>query len=424
MTKTFFVRTVPDASLQPGSVEDKLKIVVNNTGNYFFEAAVARQIQNYSTLNELEDLDEPDASLVLSMSNFISPATDLGDVARFMEAQKVARVVMVGAGAQAEGYGDAVALTPGTRRFLALLSERSASIGVRGDYTADVLNKLGIKNVDVIGCPSMFYSLDPAFQIHRQAQPPARIRTAFHCTPTGYYRDSIARLIAFGVQHCDAYIAQSESYLLGLASNDAEHLKNTEFFFHYYNDGALPHTTLREWFRDHTHWFFSLYEWLDFMRGFDFAMGSRFHGNMAALQRGVPALTMVFDTRTRELCEYLNLPHMHLKNFAPDASLRALYEAADFSLFNATYPAKYRAYRAFLMKNRLDVAMPACPERGPAHHPVQVQAIRRLTEDLLAAGQGPLAAEREMRLRLESGRGHDERLRAESGEFERAEPVA
>jgi hypothetical protein len=385
---------------------------------------VARQIQNYTTLKELEDLEETDASLVLSMSNFISPSTDLGEVARFMEAKKVARVVMVGAGAQAEGYGDSVELTPGTRRFLALLSERSASIGVRGDFTADVLNKMGIKNVDVIGCPSMFYSLDPAFQVHRQATPPARIRTAFHCTPTGYYRDSIAQLISFGVQHCDAYIAQSENYLLGLVSDEAEHVKNTEFFFHYYNDGSLSHTALREWFRAHTHWFFSLDAWLDFMRDFDFAMGSRFHGNMAALQRGVPALSMVFDTRTRELCEYLNLPHIHLKDFSPTTSLQALYEAADFSLFNATYPAKYRAYRAFLLKNGLDVAMPACPAPKPAHDPVQAQTVRRLTEDLLAAGQGPAGAEHEMRLRLERGRGHVERLQVENGEFARAEPAA
>lgn len=41
-------------------------------------------------------------------------------------------------------------------RFWRLLGEKCNSIGVRGYFTAEVLNDLGIKNVRVIGCPSYF----------------------------------------------------------------------------------------------------------------------------------------------------------------------------------------------------------------------------------------------------------------------------
>ncbi|HEY6772902.1 MAG TPA: polysaccharide pyruvyl transferase family protein, partial [Oxalicibacterium sp.] len=56
------------------------------------------------------------------------------------------------------GYdlGLAERLSPNQKRNLALLSEKSKLIGVRGNYTAEILNRLGIKNVKVIGCPSYF----------------------------------------------------------------------------------------------------------------------------------------------------------------------------------------------------------------------------------------------------------------------------
>jgi len=422
--KVYFARTVPPLVGQGGSLQQRLTAAVHNTGNYFFEAAVARQLKNSVTLLDIEALEEPDATLVLSMSNFISPSTDLGDVADLLERKRVERVVMIGAGAQADNYGDKVSLSAGTLRFLALLSERSTTIGLRGDYTAEVLNRHGIKNVDVIGCPSMFYSLDPNFQIAPAAPRQGAARTAFHCTPTGLYRDSIARLIAFGVRHCDAYIAQSETYLLGLASDEPQHVQDTEFFFHYYNEGSVAHDVAREWFRRHTHWFFSLDDWLAFMKGFDFVLGSRFHGNMAALLTGVPALNLVFDTRTRELCEYLNLPTLLLRDFSSSSSLEQLREAADFSLFNATYPAKYEAYRAFLVKNGVETTL--VPQRiaSPMQYDVRARSIRRLTDDLVAAGTCPEGVQQALRLRMDRGRDLAEGQRVESGDFARTDSAA
>lgn len=47
-------------------------------------------------------------------------------------------------------------LSPNQKRNFSLLSEKSKLIGVRGNYSAEILNSLGIKNVRVIGCPSYF----------------------------------------------------------------------------------------------------------------------------------------------------------------------------------------------------------------------------------------------------------------------------
>ena len=43
------------------------------------------------------------------------------------------------------------------RDFVAAVLDRGPSIGVRGELTADFLRRLGSRDVEVIGCPSMFF---------------------------------------------------------------------------------------------------------------------------------------------------------------------------------------------------------------------------------------------------------------------------
>lgn len=411
----FFLRTVPEVPNPSADIAAKLKVTVNNTGNYFFEYAVSRHLKGHVEINSIADLPDGDNALVLSMSNFINPYTDLGGIAQQIERKNVSRVIMIGAGAQAYDYGDAISVTPGTRRFLNILSERSKAIGVRGVYTAEVLEGMGIRNVEVIGCPSLFYNCDPNFEVKgREPIDGRRMRAVFHCTPSGFYRDCIAKLIAFGVANCESYVAQSETHLFGLHSQDEKQVADTKFFFKYYNEGVLEPEEATEWFRRNARWFFRFDEWLDYMRTVDFAFGARFHGNMAAILAGVPALSMVFDTRTRELCEYLNLPYMHLKDFRSDTTLSSLRDEADFSLFNATYPLKYKRYRDFLIANGLDVSLP-CP--GKVAERVETcnqQAARRILDDLIQVGSCNPRLLKELASRLEPARTEEERLLAQS----------
>ncbi len=68
----------------------------------------------------------------------------------------------------------------------------------------------------------------------------------------------------------------------------------------------------------------------------------------------VPALNLTFDTRTRELCEYLNLPTFPLHKFDDNVTLNELFSLADYSLFNETYAFRYDRYSEFLVRNGVD----------------------------------------------------------------------
>lgn len=412
---TYFLRTVHGAPAAGASERERLEASVRNTGNFFFEDAVARQLDDYRVLHDIEALPADAETLVLSMSNFISPSTDLGWLADLLERSAVPQVVMIGAGAQAESFAHRVELSEGTRRFIGLLSHRSASIGVRGHFTAEVLDRIGVRNVEVIGCPSLFYACDRGFRIDKPELGGRRPRTVAHCTPYGNYRDAVGHLLGFAVRECEAYIAQSETELLF----DEEGAEERAYFFYYYNNGDRTDAELETWMRGHARWFFDMKSWLDYMAGMEFSVGSRFHGSMAALQAGVPALNLACDSRTRELCEYLNLPYRLLQDFDGRASAAELYESTDFALFNAGFARKYDRYRDFLERNGLRhrLGAAAAAEYDLVGR-VRAESVAELLRSAAPQAVGRQLWQHELALRLADDRTQETMKLAENGQFD------
>lgn len=361
-----------------------------NTGNYFFLDAVQRQLRFDHVVYSAAALPDAD-TLVLSMSNFIAPTTDMSVFADAIERKNYRKVVMIGAGAQAERFEERVELTPGTLRFLRLLSERSHSIGVRGFYTADILDDHGIRNVHVIGCPTLFWHMDRNFRIDKPARLASVPRISVNSTPNGKYRDKLAMLYGAAVAADAQYIGQTEHFL-PLFADRAEAAR--DFFSRYYCDGSFEPAQLSSLAAAAVH-FTSIPDWIEYMRRFDFVVGGRFHGNMAALQAGIPAVALLSDSRTKELCEFLNLPSINLAN-CTRIDFRELYESTSFDLFNATFGLKYDNYIEFLRQNEVEHLLPAHPgapriqrlvrHGGGKQASYGLSAVRQLMEDARLAG--------------------------------------
>lgn len=414
MSGTYFLRTV-HAGDGSASVADRLASAVHNSGNLFFEGAVSRHLADAVEVSDIADVPRGARRLVLSMSNFISPATDLGDVADDIERSGVEQVVMIGAGAQAESYERPVSVTPGTRRFLSILSERSHSIGVRGHFTADVLDRMGVRNVDVIGCPSLFYHGARDFQVQKRDVVGRNLRTVTHMTPYGNLRDGCSHLLSFAVRECRAYIAQSELFLTFAPELERE----LKYFLMYFADGDVQAAEMEDWLRERVCWFFDIESWIRYMGDVDFAVGGRFHGNMAAILAGTPALNLVQDARTRELCEYLNLPYRFLQDFDGRATARELYETTDFSLFNATFPVKYDAYRRFLERNGLQTTLGGdSVDMSTGSGRVRLESCLELIRSAQAAGFDGERLGHELASRIRQERSWALMKLAESGKFD------
>ncbi|NKC50232.1 polysaccharide pyruvyl transferase family protein [Ochrobactrum cytisi] len=73
-------------------------------------------------------------------------------------------IIPLGIGVQAPSYKK-MSLHNGTIKALHVMADKCETMGVRGNYSAEVLNDLGIKNISVIGCPSFYRSTSSRVEI-------------------------------------------------------------------------------------------------------------------------------------------------------------------------------------------------------------------------------------------------------------------
>lgn len=410
-----------DCSVNATGVVEQLDILAGNTGNMMFMAPLRQQIANVTWFDNLDNITSEIRTLVLSFGNWVSPDTDMSAHANRIEYSNIERVVVLGVGAQAQAGADEIKLQPGTRRFLDIVAERSVSIGVRGDFTADVLEQLGVKNVDVIGCPSVFMIRDalrerPAFD---------NIRVAVNTTWHGHYRDAIDELFAFGEAHDALLVEQSERSMLQFCV-DRLLSPGVQFRARYYSEDPQGAWRLLDWWRRRLVYYVSLESWKNSMNNVDLVVGSRFHGGIVALLSGARSLFLTMDTRTKELVEYFNLPHMRFQDFDREQSSVSYYEKADPSFFLATLPDRKRRYQAFLKKNGLilssnfddeapdDIESALLLPKGPRGVGA---ATTRFLQDSQEAALDPKTVAAELRVRSSPLRSTDEGARVEKSEF-------
>lgn len=270
-------------------------------------------------------------------------------------------VTIVGIGAQWKFGEDRDIMPPVfhevAKTFVASVLNHSASIGVRGEQTADFLKYLGFggEHVDVIGCPSLFREADPP-QV--RAAPPIDpgSRIAMSVTPD---LELISPIVGHHVERYPrlTYVAQ-ESPELALALYGepvpywrAQRLTRRKEV----NDIRLPlHWDHPLYQQDRIRNFVDATTWFDFMRTQEFAFGTRLHGTIAALAVGTPAVMITHDQRTAELADYHRMPHRPLTEQLQSIDAAELAAEADFTAFNAERANGFATYLAFLEKNDID----------------------------------------------------------------------
>jgi polysaccharide pyruvyl transferase WcaK-like protein len=94
-------------------------------------------------------------------------------------------------------------------------------------------------------------------------------------------------------------------------------------------------------------------EWIAFLGTRAFSIGTRIHGNIAALLAGTPALVIAHDSRTLELARYHQIPHVLAGSLGPDSDIATLYEDVDVAPANTAFADRFAHYKTFLETNGL-----------------------------------------------------------------------
>lgn len=205
-------------------------------------------------------------------------------------------LIPISIGLQTATFKKDFELHPNTITLLLELQER-AVLGVRGNYTAEILNKYGVKNIEVIGCPSMYLPFDYNFEISKEKVSPKNVAVNLRSIYSKLKYKEI-KFLVYSANHKFSFVEQTGHPFTREICPDMP-------TFDY----------LSKWLNDYKLMFFDINDWRSFMSTVDFSMGCRFHGNVIALWEKKPALFITIDSRTTELCEHFFLPTISLEAF-------------------------------------------------------------------------------------------------------------
>ncbi len=257
-------------------------------------------------------------------------------------------VVILGVGAQSNLKYELERLRPiepTVRAFVSAVLDRSPSIGVRGELTATYLRGLGFHDVEVIGCPSMFL-YGPHLRVEKGAEQLDRdARIALNVSP---YVKAMGDVVMSHVERYRnlAYIAQDLDTLnLLLWGESAKAAATTS---------KIPiHSSHRLFQENRVRFYVEPWPWLADLATFDFAFGTRIHGNIAAILAGTPAYVLAHDSRTLELVRYFGIPHRTMPEVPPDVDAADLYAEADYGELNRGHAARFGTFVDYLARHRL-----------------------------------------------------------------------
>lgn len=327
-----------------------------NLGNLLFQSALWDMIRTPKLLldfgHDPQAVRDELSCFVIPSANQVYSGWDLSVWAWFVEELDLP-VAVVGLGAQALlGESCRLKLQPGTLRYLRAIAERSWKIGVRGVFTQEVLDSLGITNTIVVGCPSNF--INPRLMGAVIAAALENLRTldaphvAYNLGTLGrefldaekilwkiadahrariVYQDHRAiKYLVDGDRHDPALVAQLNAEVRTL-----QHRNSVE--------ECLDLIDQRGEFHSDAH------SWIDHMRRFDVAFGMRIHGAVAAIQAGIVGICVAFDSRTWELATTMGYPYLLATDLVEGDDLPALLSKVRFD------PGDFDRKRALLKEN-------------------------------------------------------------------------
>lgn len=345
-------------------------LIGSNTGNLLFHHSVVRALMTDAD-TEFEtqfssvarNLDEAAARANETCSCFAIPLANafrkdyipkLEVLTQFIQRLKIPCVV-IGVGVQtaaADKLKEGLLFDGQVRDFVRAVLDRSSLIGVRGEYTADYLKRLGFseeRHFSQIGCPSMYMfggDLPETRALRLDAEASVCVNGKI---------DSGAEIHGFMARSCQEfpnywYIPQriEEIWMMyaGMPIPRRHRWNIPEYL-----PTDFGNRVLRE---RRSAAFLNVSAWLDFMRDKDLSYGCNIHGNIAATLAGVPAVVVARDLRVAELANFFQIPMISLEEIRSGIGIREACERADFSGIAANHPKRFARFVDFLDRNGLE----------------------------------------------------------------------
>lgn len=339
------------------SLAEKISIYIGNTGNLMFLngckyiASTSGNICDFYDWYKMrddasrykEEINENYDAVICPMANILQGNVDfIWDIINLLKGISIP-IYCLGIGiSNSENSKINELCTLIQEPVLELIRIVDASGGkfaCRGYITQEVLAKIGGTgsegSVVVTGCPSMYQN----GLLHIDKKEKTQLKVAVN----GGNKNFKERFIRdFFKSESTVYIDQDE-YCRALYGDDVELstlMKRSYFGTRLLSEGRIK-------------LFYYLPAWYSYIKNnVDFVFGSRIHGNLVALLAGKPAMVYLppnADLRVKELAEFFEVPVTRKSN----KDMYALYEEADYTLFNKNFEKKFNDFERFLVENNI-----------------------------------------------------------------------
>lgn len=268
--------------------------------------------------------------------------------------------VVFGLGVQGDSFDiDNAYLCPEAISLVKFLSEKSALLGCRGEFTKKVIEKLcGVDNSYVTGCPS-FFSNPYQFDKIEESLHILKARKFKHSKPafniTGAQKPSERKILVNGISEDLFQIepVMKSAYEYSLFANSGGKCVVPYFLKRSVIDKELSENQILEFYAKNFRMFRCPDVWGEFVKeSVSFSYGSRFHCNMQTILSGKPALWFTHDARTSELVDYLNLPNLSIDD-AVDMQCDELIEGLSYDQFFNGLGSLFSRFNYYLTENGL-----------------------------------------------------------------------
>lgn len=335
-------------------------LIATNSGNLLFLDAAWKALSSpgveitpagmRARPRDAELINERYDAFVIPLANAFRPTYrwHLNWLTRLIERLRIP-VVVLGVGVQASLDGDwseLADMAPLVKAFAGAVLDRSPSIGVRGELTQAYLASLGFRDVDIIGCPSMFmYGPDHRVALPGQALAP-EARIALTVSPEV---PAIERIVDRALRTYPnlLYIAQDlDTMGLMMLGRNAPAATGP-------SEAPLPlaHPLFAS---NRVRLYVDPWSWIEDLRAYDFCYGTRIHGAVAAILAGVPSFLIAHDSRTLELAQYFAMPYRRYDEVKGEVDPGELYALANSTTLNAVLPERFATFTDFLARHDLD----------------------------------------------------------------------
>ena len=247
------------------------------------------------------------------------------------------------------------------REFVTKLAEKSRSISVRGQFTAEVVARLGAKDIRITGCPSLFYSCAvPQVTLPDLLATPHRrlgvslhsgLRHSMYCRDPENARIKHTLALRHALDHSSkaSFFEQGVKMEFDIADHrlpfETRMERAGEMLARIGGEDVISREELMAGMVSVR----SIDEWLAKVRDVDAAFGFRFHGNMIALLQGIPCYYWVYDSRLKEFCDLYKLPYSDVAEDWTDP-VKAILDH-DWDSANAAMASCHRELRACYAEN-------------------------------------------------------------------------